>query len=87
MGRIFISEQHHEIVEKHKTSNESITVTAENLIKRGKEFSDMCDIVSEYAQEENKTPESVVKEIFYSAVEYRNFLNRNLPIQVQTNES
>lgn len=82
MGHLFISEQHHEIIKKHKISNKSIRIAAEDLITRGKEFSDMCDTVSEYAHKENKTPEGVVKEIFYSAVEYKKFLNKNLPVQV-----
>lgn len=82
MRHIFISKQHHEIIIRHKISSESIRIAAEGLIEMGKEFSEMCDIVSEYARKKNKTSNEIVKEIFYSAVEYKKFLDKNTPIQV-----
>jgi hypothetical protein len=83
MEHISISEQHYEIIKKHRIANWSIRIATEELIARGKEFSDMCDTISEYARKKNKTPDGIVKEIFYSAVEYKNFLDKNLPLEVK----
>ncbi|MDD5698778.1 MAG: hypothetical protein PHH77_09205 [Victivallaceae bacterium] len=82
MGHITISKRYREIIKNHRANTGTVNLAVEDLIRKGKEFSDMCDLISDYARKENKTPEGLVKEIFYSAVEYKNFLDRTLPLQV-----
>jgi hypothetical protein len=52
----------------------------EDLIEKGRVFATMCKAIENFALEKNMQPEYMVTEIFYSAVRYKKFLDKNLPI-------
>ena len=86
MGHIFLENSEHEVIRERKKRSGTIALAARDIVMYGGKFEKMCDAVKSIAQETNKTPESIVEEIFYNALEYKKFLDKNLPVQVNEKE-
>lgn len=83
MGHLFISERAHDAVRKHKKKTGlQKDPAAEDIIFKGENFQKFCDQVKSISIKQNKTPVGVVNEIFQSALEYKNFLEKDLPVKV-----
>jgi hypothetical protein len=83
MGHLFISERAHNAIRRHKkkTGLQQDPAT-EDLIFKGESFQKLCEQAKAISVNQNKTPESVVNEIFQSALEYKKFLEKDLPVKV-----
>ncbi len=83
MGHLFVSDRAHNVIRKHKKKTGfQQDPAAEDLIFKGENFQKLCEQVKPIAIKQNKTPDGVVNEIFQSALEYKNFLEKDLPAKV-----
>lgn len=79
MKNDMLSNQLPKALRESRMPDESEQLAIEELVEMGKEFAIMCETVSDYAKKQNMKPKNLVKEIFYSALLYKEFLDKYLP--------